>query len=135
MKFILNILVTIYYLPNLCDYQLTVQNILTKCEYDDNGKIISDYKKKIKDEIQDQTTLIKAFQYGAYVVKEVERVGHEVLKHDLEFSEQTILEENMNLIKLVTKASNIKIVAYNEDDKPKQLKISPMPGKPVFYCE
>ncbi len=112
-----------------------VLSVLNSCEFDDSCKIVTDYKAILKEKISDQKKLISAYQFGAYITKEVEKVGKEAMNTELGFSEIELLNENLDLIKTLTKASSIKVVPFTEETKLKGHKNAPIPGKPIFYCD
>ncbi len=129
------IIVSIYYLPKLSDDQRFVLEVLNISEFDESNKITSDYKALIKEKITDKQKQIQAFQFGSYIAKEVEKYGKEAMQIDLSFKEDTLLNENLDLIKKLTSTSNIAIVPFIEEKKPKGVKQAPIPGSPVFICE
>lgn len=108
---------------------------MNNCEFDDSNKIVSNYKAILKEKISDQKKLISAFQFGAYITKEVEKVGKEAMNTDLGFSEVDLLNENIELIKVLTKTTTINVVPFTEQTKLKGVKNTPIPGKPIFFCD
>jgi len=97
--------------------------------------VVSDWKEEIKKQIKDQKRVIGAFQFGSYIAKEVEKYGSEAMQLKLPFSEVELLNENLELIKLLTKTSKISILEFNDKTKPKKVKTNPIPGKPILFCE
>ena len=124
----------IYYLPKLSEDQLLVLTILNKSEFDDSNKLLSDFKPELREKISDNKRQISAFQFGSYIAKEVEKYGKEAMQIDLGFTENDILEENLELIKNLTKTKLIKILPFDDKTKPKGVKQAPIPGKPIYYC-
>lgn len=57
------------------------------------------------------------------------------MQMDLAFSEEGILNENLDLIKSLTRTTNISIIPFDEKNKPKGIKQAPIPGVPVFQCD
>lgn len=121
-------------MSKLNEDQKLVLEILNKCEYD-NDKIVTNFKSLIAEEIKDQKRQISAFQFGSYISKEVEKFGKEAMQVEILFSEEEVLLDNIELIKKLTNCSNLKIIPFNEETKPKSMKNSPLLGKPVFICE
>lgn len=122
-------------MTKLNDDQRLVLEILNKCEFDDENKIITNYKPLIAEQITDQRRQISAYQFGAFITKEVEKYGKEAMQVDLVFSEEEVLNENLELIKKLTNSSNVKVVPYDEKTKPKSMKNAPLLAKPVFICD
>lgn len=122
-------------MKNLNEDQRLVLNILNQCEFNNENKIITNYKNSISNQITDQKRLISAYQFGAYITKEVEKYGKEAMQVDLAFSEEELLNDNLELIKKLTNSSNIKIIPYDEKTKLKTMKNAPLLAKPVFICE
>ena len=127
--------IVIYFLQSLSEDQKYVLSVLNQSEFDESNKIVSDFKSIIKEKITDKQKQISAFQFGAYIAKEVEKYGKEAMQLELGFTEEAVLNENIELIKKVTNTSNIKIVSYSDNTKPKGMKQAPIPGSPVFHCE
>lgn len=122
-------------MKKLNEDQKLVLDILNQCEFNNENKIITNYKNNISNQITDQKRLISAYQFGAYITKEVEKYGKEAMQVDLAFSEEELLNDNLELIKKLTNSSNIKIIPYDEKTKPKTMKNAPLLAKPVFICE
>lgn len=122
-------------MKKLNDDQRLVLDILNQCEFNNENKIITNYKNSISNQITDQKRLISAYQFGAFITKEVEKYGKEAMQVDLAFSEEELLNDNLELIKKLTNSSNIKIVPYDEKTKPKTMKNAPLLAKPVFICD
>lgn len=129
------ILVTIYYLPQLSEDQKLVLDVLKSSEFDESNKIITDFRAELKKTMTDQKRWISASTFGAFIAKEVEVYGFEAMNTDLGFSEVELLEQNSSLIQNLTKVCSIKVVAFDENTKLKGVKSSPIPGKPIFFCE
>lgn len=108
---------------------------MNKCEFDDENKITTNYKPLIAGHITEQKRQISAYQFGAFITKEVEKYGKEAMQIDLVFSEEDVLNENLELIKKLTNSSNVKVVPFDEKTKPKSMKNAPLLAKPVFICE
>lgn len=54
---------------------------------------------------------------------------------DLAFTEDVLLNENLDLIKKLTRTTSITVLPFVEASKPKGVKQSPIPGSPIYYCE
>ncbi len=74
-------------------------------------------------------------QFGSFIAKEVEKYGKEAMQIDLAFTEDILLENNLDFIKKLTNTKNISFIPFAEETKPIGLKIAPIPGNPVFQCE
>ncbi len=130
-------LVKILYAPHFTQEQKKVYEILQAAQYDDSHKIITDYKKIIMKEMEkaDASLRTLTLQFASFIVKEIETYGSQVLQAELPFDELEALKENMNLIKKLTKTSNIEIVEYSDKIKPKAAKTVAIPGKPLIHAE
>jgi hypothetical protein len=128
-------LIKIYYAPNFTPEQHRVYEILEKAEYSDNNKIITDFKSIIRKEMENSSLQTITLQFASFIVREVETYGMEVLSHELPFNEVQALNDNMGLIKKLTKTTNIEIVEYSDKNKPKGAKNVAIPGKPLFQAE
>jgi hypothetical protein len=126
--------IVIYYAKNFTKEQVRVYEILKSAEYEDT-KIITDYRKPIIAEIEKPELRTITLQFASFIVKEIETYGFDVLNSELSFNEFDALTDNMNLIKKLTKASNIKVEEYDEKKKPKSIKTIAIPGNPIIYGE
>lgn len=129
--------IKILYAPHFTQEQKKVYEILKAAEYDDSNKIITDYKKIIMKEMEkaDANLRTLTLQFASFIVKEIETYGSQVLQNELPFDELEAIKENMNLIKKLTKTSNIEIVEYSDKNKPKGAKTVAIPGKPLIHAE
>jgi leucyl-tRNA synthetase len=129
--------VKIFYAPHFSNEQKKVYDILKQANYDDNNKILTDYKKIIMEDMKNSEANLRTLtlQFASFIVKEIETYGSQVLSNELPFDELEALKDNMNLIKKLTKTTNIDIVEYSDKNKPKGAKTVAIPGKPLVHCE
>lgn len=134
---IFNGLVKIYYAPHFSTEQKRVYEILKASTFNENNKITSDYKKVIMDEMKSANASIRTLtlQFAAGVCKDIEIYGTKILDDELPFDEKDALNDNMALIKKLTKTSNIEIVVFSDENKPKKNKNIAIPGRPLISCE
>jgi len=71
-------------------------------------------------------------EFASYKVKEVESYGKEALEDHLQINEEEVLKNNVELFKKLTKVSQIEIMEYKDELKPKNSRERSMPGKPIF---
>jgi len=130
-------LIKILYAPHFTQEQKKVYEILKAAQYDDNYKIITDYKKIIMKDMEKSDSNLRTLtlQFASFIVKEIETYGNQVLQNELPFDELEALKDNFNLIKKLTKTSNIEIIEYTEKIKPKGAKTIAIPGKPLIHAE
>jgi len=130
-------LIKILYAPHFTAEQRKVYEILKSSEYDDNNMIITDYKKIIMKEMEKSDSNLRTLtlQFASFIVKEIETYGSQVLQSELPFDELEALKDNTNIIKKLTKTSNIEIVEYSDKIKPKGAKTVAIPGKPLINSE
>lgn len=130
-------LIKILYAPHFTAEQKKVYEILKAAQYDDSNKIITDYKKIIMKDMEKSDAALRTLtlQFASFIVKEIETYGSQVLQSELPFDELEALKDNMNLIKKLTKTSNIEIVEYSDKIKPKGAKTVAIPGKPLIHAE
>ena len=69
-------------------------------------------------------------EFASFKAKEVENYGKEALEAHLQFNEEEVLKNNIELFTKLTKVSEI--VEFNEGNKPKNMRDNIMPGKPLF---
>ena len=72
-------------------------------------------------------------EFASFLIKEVENNGLQALSDKLDFNEENVLNENIEIIKNLTKVNNIEIEEYNENNKSKGNKDSAIPGKPIVF--
>lgn len=125
----------VLYATNFTNEQRRVYEMLNSAVYDDSNVIKTDYKKQIMNEMAtaDPNLRTSTLQFASFIVKEIETYGKESLTPELPFSEVEALNDNMSLIKKLTKASNIELIEYDEKTKPKGVKSIAIPGKPIIY--
>jgi valyl-tRNA synthetase len=126
--------IIIYYAKNFTKEQERVYEILKAAEFEDT-KIVTDYKKAIMGEIEKPDLRTITLQFASFIVKEIETYGFDVLNSELPFNELDALNDNMNLIKKLSKVANISIEEYDEKKKPKSIKTIAIPGNPIVYGE
>jgi len=129
--------IRIYYAPNFTAEQQRVYSILKSAEFNEINQIQTDYRKIIMEEMKKSDANLRTLtlQFAAFIVKEIETYGMEVLSDELPFDELLALKDNMSLIQNLTKAANIDIVAYSDKNKPKGAKSIAIPGKPLIFAE
>ena len=135
--------IKIYYAKEYSPYQKEVLSILRKQKFDENNKIISlddkgmpKYKNEIlSDEKIDKNSKKNMLEFAAFKIKEMEIYGIDTLNDNLNFNEEEILKNNINLFKKLTKIENIEFIEYSEDNKLKNSKDSAIPGKPIYIME
>ena len=123
--------------------QKEVLGFLRKQTYDENNKIISLdekgaplYKKEIlSDEKIDKNSKKNMLEFAAFKAKEIENFGKEVLNENLQFNEEEVLNNNVELFKKLTGVKEIEITLFDEKNKPKGIKDTAMPGKPIYIQE
>jgi hypothetical protein len=126
--------IIIYYAKNFTKEQERVYEILKTAEWEEN-KILTDYRKAIMAEIEKPDLRTITLQFASFIVKEVETFGPEALNSELPFNELDALNDNMNLVKKLSKANNIQVIEYDEKKKPKSVKTIAIPGNPIIYGE
>ena len=123
--------------------QKEVLGFLRKQTYDENNKIISLdekgaplYKNEIlSDEKIDKNSKKNMLEFAAFKAKEIENFGKEVLNENLQFNEEEVLNNNVELFKKLTGVKEIEITLFDEKNKPKGIKDTAMPGKPICIQE
>ena len=123
--------------------QKEVLGFLRKQTYDENNKIISLdekgaplYKNEIlSDEKIDKNSKKNMLEFAAFKAKEIENFGKEVLNENLQFNEEEVLNNNVELFKKLTGVKEIEITLFDEKNKPKGIKDTAMPGKPIYIQE
>lgn len=134
---IFNGLIKIYYAPHFSSEQKRVYEILKASTFDEKNKITSDYKKIIMDEMKssDANLRVLTLQFAAGVCKDIEIYGIQILDSELPFVEKDALNDNMSLIQKLTKTSNIELVIFSDETKPKKCKSIAIPGRPLILSE
>ena len=74
-------------------------------------------------------------EFAAFKAKEIENFGKEVLNENLQFNEEEVLNNNVELFKKLTGVKEIEITLFDEKNKPKGIKDTAMPGKPIYIQE
>ena len=123
--------------------QKEVLGFLRKQTYDENNKIISLdekgaplYKNEIlSDEKIDKNSKKNMLEFAAFKAKEIENFGKDVLNENLQFNEEEVLNNNVELFKKLTGVKEIEITLFDEKNKPKGIKDTAMPGKPIYIQE
>jgi hypothetical protein len=130
-------LIKIYYAPHFSPEQKRVYEILKASTFNENNKITSDYKKIIMDEMKSSDANLRTLtlQFAAGVCKDIEIYGLQILDSELPFVEKEALNDNMNLIQKLTKTSNIELVIFSDETKPKKCKNIAIPGRPLILCD
>ena len=136
-----NINVKILYVKDYNENQKLILNILRKQEYNENNQLINNeksnplYKKQIMDILKEKSKkeIGNFLEFASFLIKEVENNGLQALSDKLDFNEENVLNENIEIIKKLTKVNNIEIEEYNENNKPKGNKDSAIPGKPIVF--
>ena len=135
--------IKVYYAKEYTPMQKEVLNFLRKQTYDENNKITSLdekgaplYKNEIlSDEKIDKNSKKNMLEFAAFKAKEVENMGKEVLNEELQFNEEEVLKNNVELFKKLTGVKEIEFTEYDEKNKPKGSKDNAIPGKPLFIQE
>jgi hypothetical protein len=124
--------IKIYFSPNFSLEQKRVFEILSNSEYNENNQIQTDYKEMLKNEFKNN---VQVLQFSSFIVKEVEKIGKEILQPELPFSEYDVLKDNIGLIKRMTNKEEVEIIEYKQEMKVKGLKSIIIPGKPFIVLE
>ena len=135
--------IKVLYAKEYTPMQKDVLGFLRKQTYDENNKIISLDEKgnpKYKNEILADTNIDKnskknMLEFAAFKAKEVETYGQEALNEELQFNEEEVLKNNVELFKKLTGIKEISFVEYDEKNKPKGCKDTAIPGKPLYLQE
>ena len=135
--------IRVYYAKEYTPMQKEVLGFLRKQTYDENNKITSVdekgaplYKNEIlSDEKIDKNSKKNMLEFAAFKAKEVEAMGKEVLNEQLQFNEEEVLKNNVDLFKKLTGVKEIEFTEYDEKNKPKGIKDNAIPGKPLYVQE
>ena len=135
--------IRVYYAKEYTPMQKEVLGFLRKQTYDENNKITSLdekgsplYKNEIlNDENIDKNSKKNMLEFAAFKAKEVEAMGKEVLNEQLQFNEEEVLKNNVELFKKLTGVKEIEFAEYDEKNKPKGIKDNAIPGKPLYVQE
>ena len=129
--------IKIYYAAHFTPEQHRVYEILQQAEYNDANQCTTDVKSIIRKEMatSDEKLRTLTLQFAAFIAKDVEQYGKEVLVNEIPFDEVQALKDNMTLINKLTRTTNIEIVEYSETNKPKGAKSIAVPGKPLISSE
>ena len=135
--------IKVYYAKEYTPMQKEVLDVLRKQTYDENNKITSLdekgsplYKNQIlKDEKIDANSKKNMLEFAAFKAKEVETMGKDVLNEELQFNEEEVLKNNVDLFKKLTGVKEIEFAEYDEKNKPKGIKDNAIPGKPLYVQE
>ena len=135
--------IKVYFAKEYTPMQKEVLGFLRKQTYDENNKITSLdekgaplYKNEIlSDEKIDKNSKKNMLEFAAFKVKEVENLGKDVLNEELQFNEEEVLKNNVDLFKKLTGVKEIEFAEYDEKNKPKGSKDNAIPGKPLFIQE
>jgi leucyl-tRNA synthetase len=137
----------IIFAKEFSDNQKLVLQVLKEQTYDENGKISSldekgnpGYKnlliEKFKDNQKEKTMML---EFASYKAKEVENYGKEILEEKLQFNEEEVLKNNIDLFKKLTKVGDIEIIEQKSNEELKlknsNMKDKAMPGKPIFQIK
>ena len=71
-------------------------------------------------------------EFAAFKAKEVETYGEDVLKEELQFNEEEVVKNNVDLFKKLTGVKEIEFVEYDEKNEPKECKDTALPGRPLY---
>ena len=135
--------IKVLYAKEYTPMQKDVLGFLRKQTYDENNKIISLDEKgnpKYKNEILadaniDKNSKKNMLEFAAFKAKEVETYGQEALNEELQFNEEEVLKNNVELFKKLTGIKEISFAEYDEKNKPKGCKDTAIPGKPLYLQE
>ena len=132
--------IKILHVKDYNENQKIILDILRKQKYDENNKLINTdklnplYKKQIAETLKnnDKKELGNFLEFASFLIKEVENYGLDALDEKLQFDEEKVLNENIEILKSLAKVDNIQLEEYNENNKPKGNKESAIPGKPII---
>ena len=135
--------IKVYYAKEYTPMQKEVLGFLRKQTYDENNKITSLdekgaplYKNEIlSDEKIDKNSKKNMLEFAAFKAKEVESLGKEALNEQLQFNEEQVLKNNIELFKKLSGVKDIEFTEYDEKNKPKGMKDNAIPGKPIYVQE
>ena len=135
--------IKVYFAKEYTPMQKEVLGFLRKQTYDENNKITSLdekgaplYKNEIlSDEKIDKNSKKNMLEFAAFKAKEVENLGKDALNEQLQFNEEEVLKNNVELFKKLTGVKEIEFAEYDEKNKPKGSKDNAIPGKPLFIQE
>ena len=135
--------IKVYYAKEYTPMQKEVLGFLRKQTYDENNKITSLdekgaplYKNEIlSDEKIDKNSKKNMLEFAAFKAKEVESLGKESLNEQLQFNEEEVLKNNIELFKKLSGVKDIEFTEYDEKNKPKGMKDNAIPGKPIYVQE
>ena len=135
--------IKVYYAKEYTPMQKEVLGFLRKQTYDENNKITSLdekgaplYKNEIlSDEKIDKNSKKNMLEFAAFKAKEVESLGKEALNEQLQFNEEEVLKNNIELFKKLSGVKDIEFTEYDEKNKPKGMKDNAIPGKPIYVQE
>ncbi len=135
--------IKVLYAKEYTPMQKEVLGFLRKQTYDENNKITSLDEKGsplYKNEILADTKIDKnskknMLEFASFKAKEVEAIGQEALNEKLQFNEEEVLKNNVDLFKKLAGVKEIELAEYDEKNKPKGCKDTAMPGKPLYIQE
>ena len=135
--------IKVYYAKEYTPMQKEVLGFLRKQTYDENNKITSLdekgaplYKNEIlSDEKIDKNSKKNMLEFASFKAKEVEAIGQEALNEKLQFNEEEVLKNNIELFKKLSGVKDIEFTEYDEKNKPKGMKDNAIPGKPLYIQE
>ena len=135
--------IKVYYAKEYTPMQKEVLGFLRKQTYDENNKITSLdekgaplYKNEIlSDEKIDKNSKKNMLEFAAFKAKEVESLGKEALNEQLQFNEEEVLKNNIELFKKLSGVKDIEFTEYDEKNKPKGIIDNAIPGKPLYVQE
>jgi len=101
---------------------------------DEKGSLL--YKNEILSDAKiDKNSKKNMLEFASFKAKEVETYRKEALNEELQFNEEEVLKNNVDLLKKLTGLKEIEFVEYDEKQKPKGCKDTAMPGKPLYIQE
>ena len=132
--------IKVLYAKEYTPMQKEVLGFLRKQTYDESNKITSLdekggplYKNQIlADDKIDKNSKKNMLEFAAFKAKEVETYGQDALKEELQFNEEEVLKNNVDLFKKLTGVKEIEFVEYDEKNKPKGCKDTALPGRPLY---
>ena len=86
----------------------------------------------LSDDKIDKNSKKNMLEFASFKAKEVEAYGQEALNEKLQFNEEEVLKNNVELFKKLTGIKDIEIMEYDDKNKPKGCKDTAMPGKPLY---
>jgi hypothetical protein len=121
------------------EYKQQVLEILTKYEFDENNKLVGNFKGEIQAAIKDKKQAGLAMGFASFVLKEAEVIGKKALMLEVPFDETVVLNENLHFIfenmptvKVMKVVLSTDEAAIAETTNAKNVAANAVPGKPAM---